>query len=580
MSRFAILKSLFIKELVLIFLFILTVNNYIGNSDKTISADGIGYYEYLPSIFIHHDFVRNKTKLESDTPFYQRIINLNGAYVGAFGYKIDKYPCGVALLQTPFFMGTWLLQKPTLTTEDGYQLPYHRSLFYAGVFYLFLGLVYFGKFLGTYSFKPWLQFLLQFLIVFATPLAYYTCAEPSFSHVYSFFAFCAFAYFTRNYFNTFSKTDFLWAMAFLGLILLIRQINILVLLFVPFLSENPKVFQKGIATLFTREILWMKGLLLVIGILFIQALAWYLQCGQWVLYSYREENSFNFLNPEITNILFSYQKGLFVYTPIAFISIFGLFVLAKSKRYFETITWAIAFVGITYVLSSWWCWYYGCSFGNRAYIEYLPFLLVLLGILIEKTTKIIRILLLTICFFCVPLNLVQTYQYKEFILHWVDMNKERYWKVFCKTDPQYVGLVWKKEYSFDSYELTETIPIGNLRFKSNSDTLLIEKMLDTTENTALIKIIGVHYSSLHTINNDSKIRLLVMDALSNKIVFEHYTFLNHFCDSKFNAYSEGVYNFEIPISPNPKGTKIQLLLNTNGKTETLDSMYILAWKAK
>jgi len=42
---------------VLTYLFI--INNYIGNADKTINADGIGYYDYLPSIL---RYLHPKTK--------------------------------------------------------------------------------------------------------------------------------------------------------------------------------------------------------------------------------------------------------------------------------------------------------------------------------------------------------------------------------------------------------------------------------------------------------------------------------------------------------------------------------------
>ena len=45
------------KERIEIFGFIFSINNYIGNVEKTINADGIGYYDYLTSIFIYNDFI-------------------------------------------------------------------------------------------------------------------------------------------------------------------------------------------------------------------------------------------------------------------------------------------------------------------------------------------------------------------------------------------------------------------------------------------------------------------------------------------------------------------------------------------
>ena len=35
-----------------------------------------------------------------------------------------------------------------------------------------------------------------------------------------------------------------------------------------------------------------------------------------------------------------------------------------------------------------------------------------------------------ITFLTIPISVIQTYQYKEYILHWIDMDKEKFWKVF------------------------------------------------------------------------------------------------------------------------------------------------------
>lgn len=53
-----------IVEVFIIFLFILLINNYLKNSETTIRADGVGYYDYLPSLFIHHDLARKDNDAE------------------------------------------------------------------------------------------------------------------------------------------------------------------------------------------------------------------------------------------------------------------------------------------------------------------------------------------------------------------------------------------------------------------------------------------------------------------------------------------------------------------------------------
>lgn len=60
---------------------------------KVIWSDGEGYYVYLPSVFIFHDFVKDAVR---DT-----------GYIKAFqdtGKIFSKYTCGVAILEMPFFL--------------------------------------------------------------------------------------------------------------------------------------------------------------------------------------------------------------------------------------------------------------------------------------------------------------------------------------------------------------------------------------------------------------------------------------------------------------------------------------------
>ncbi len=54
--RFGILQ-----ELLILFLFLLLLNNFIGHPSQVIVADGKGYYDYLPALFIYNDLNFNYT---------------------------------------------------------------------------------------------------------------------------------------------------------------------------------------------------------------------------------------------------------------------------------------------------------------------------------------------------------------------------------------------------------------------------------------------------------------------------------------------------------------------------------------
>jgi hypothetical protein len=72
------LKFIF-GELLVIVLFLTSINNFIGNVDFTIQADGIGYYDYLPATFIYHDL--NRLHKEEDTLATRRVSAMKGTYV-------------------------------------------------------------------------------------------------------------------------------------------------------------------------------------------------------------------------------------------------------------------------------------------------------------------------------------------------------------------------------------------------------------------------------------------------------------------------------------------------------------------
>jgi hypothetical protein len=54
----------------------------------------------------------------------------------------------------------------------------------------------------------------------------------------------------------------------------------------------------------------------------LQSIIYYLQSGYFFVYSYGREG-FNFLDSHMIDILYSYKKGLFVYTPVTLIAMYG-----------------------------------------------------------------------------------------------------------------------------------------------------------------------------------------------------------------------------------------------------------------
>ncbi|MFT6922215.1 MAG: hypothetical protein ACJA1C_001217 [Crocinitomicaceae bacterium] len=528
-------------EIVIIFLYIFIVNNYIGNVNSNIGeADGKGYYDYLPSTFIHDDINRK------DIPFqvnekYSRIDSIQG-YIEYQNFRVNKYPVGTAVLQLPFFGVALLTADLEGSNIDGYQPNFQKSIFFAALFYLFLAIFYIKKILEKYEIRRLIVIFIQLLIVLGTSVTHYANADASYSHVYSLFAISAFIYFALSYFKEPKLKSFILTCVFLGLVVLIRQVNILILLSLPFIAGSWPKFKTGFITL-KRNYLWIiSGFLIVASIIFIQCIFWYLQSGSFILYSYQSEG-FDFSSPEIFNMLFSYKRGLFVYTPVMFIALSGVVWLLIKKNYYLLITWFLFFSILTYIFSSWWIWFYGAGYGLRVFIEYYPLFLIPFAVMLNQISFKWRVGIMALAFLTIPLNIIQTYQYKSFILHWTQMDKEKYWTVFLKTDDRYKGLVWKQKFVPENHVLIKEVSLNSITCSKNKTKVIHVVDAVNIPDYKKVTSIELYIDNLYDEQNETQLFVRVKD--SRKVIEEKFRRkqLIQFADRGFNKWQTGRYNF-------------------------------------
>lgn len=538
--------KLFIIEAAIIIAYLFVLNNYIGKVQTTIVADGVGYYDYLPSIFIHKDINRHNSPRTSDSELYNRV-NLTGVYVDYEDYKVNMYPAGTAFLNLPFFAITYFTTNLDGNDNDGYQKPFQMSIFYAAIFYLFLALIFLRKVLELYDVKSYIIVISQLILVFATPVAYYVHFEASFSHVYSLFAITALVYFAKSYFKNGKFKDFLWASAFFGLVFILRQVNVLVLVFIPFLAGSFDILKERILALFEYWKYLIFGVLIFFLVASIQFLVWYLQTGVFLLYSY-QNYGFNWLQPEFFNILFSFKKGLFIYTPVLIFSLIGLIWFALKKKYFFVFSWLFAFLFITYVFSAWGSWFYGCSFGLRAYIDFFTLFLIPIALMVNGFIWVFRILIILIMLAAIPVNMIQVYQYKEYILHWIDMDSVKYRQIFLKTSEKYKGLLWKRHYDLYHYRILKEIDFENVKTPiQTSDRLLDIKYSEIPEIENLELIMVEFDGIIREADNTHAIFCINYEADKRNFLWRDI-YLVHFQEEGFDKMQKGIFFFEIPAS--------------------------------
>ena len=397
-----------------------------------LEADAKGYYAYLPALFIYDDLnfgffdEIEKEKYYNENLFYEYRIGFNNK-------TINKYYCGTAIAELPFFLIAHGLTTYLELDADGYSRLYPISVNIAAIFYLLIGLIYLNKTLSLFQISEKHKFWTLLAAVFGTNLFYYTIGEPGLSHIYSFAFISMFMYFSKQYFIT-NKLNYivLTAIAF-GFIVLIRPINGVIVFALPFLAGSFDLLKIGLQKLLQHYWTFLLSSILFSLIVSIQLIIYKLSTGSFIVYSYGEEG-FNFGSPHFLDILFSYKKGLFLYTPLFLVSLLGTYFLWKNNKFqFYSIALFLGF--ITYIFSSWWMWYYGGSFSSRVYIEYIPLFMILLGGSFQKINKkTFRNTFLAAIIGLIVLCQIQTYQYRYYQIHWVDMNAERYWDVFLRVD--------------------------------------------------------------------------------------------------------------------------------------------------
>ncbi|MEI7489863.1 MAG: hypothetical protein WCK92_00550 [Bacteroidota bacterium] len=401
--------------------------------DRVINSDGKAYYAYLPAIFIHHD-LQYKFVEDYEWVYYPH----DKAAFKEFRMKAGKgvvnktYP-GMALVWTPFFLTAHFIAWLELFHTDGYSLPYQYMIALASLFFLWLGARTLMKLLIKFGSSEQNAAFIAAVVTLGTNLLYYTITEGSMTHVYSFALITSFLLTTYNLTHTAKTKWFGISMFLLALIILIRPTNVMVLLLVPFVTGSRQRLTDTMARLKTAKSSAIIGILVFLLMMFIPFLLWKLQCNQWIVYSYGDEG-FKFLSPHFLGILGSYNRGWFIYTPVAFVSMFG-FVGLYRRSWFHALVLLIFLVLFTYVASSWWVWYYASKCGQRVFIDIYAVVGLLLVFLYGNFKSLnVRRSLTILLIALSALNIFQYYQHTRWIFPPYVITSEIFWDSFFSTD--------------------------------------------------------------------------------------------------------------------------------------------------
>ncbi len=359
--------SLFLRYYPWIILGILLSIGFYNIENKRLAgvlwSDAEGYYLYLPAVFIYGGF--------EGIPYRTTVQFSN--YPGT-EKAFTKYTCGIAMLELPFFLGAhWLARQAEDMPADGFSAYYRRGILAAGIFYAFLGIVFLRRVLERH-FSRSITLLTIVCLFFGTNAYYYAMKEPGMSHIYSFFLFALFLYWTPGFLRrpTWGRIAAMGLLS--GLIVLIRPTNIVLLLYLLLFNVvSWKDFTERLQWIWEKlKRLWLFPICSFL-VFIPQFLYWKHISGDWLIYSYGDEGFIYWKNPKLMHVLFDITNGWLLFTPIAVFAIAGLYpALCRMKHQALAVT---VICGISlYLFASWWSWYFGGAFGYRPMIEFYTLL--------------------------------------------------------------------------------------------------------------------------------------------------------------------------------------------------------------
>lgn len=335
------------------------------NYHSELWADRAGYFIYLPAAFEYAfdpSAVEPGLDVETGSGFHLDSVP---------GVVLTKYPCGVALLQAPFYLFGRALRAAVGESYRPFDAIDHMVPDFAGAFYSTVGLLCLFALLRRRH-NAFISILSILLIYGASNVFYYAVADPGMSHIYSFFLFSALLWLLDAtskppIHRTLGRYALVGACA--GLILLVRPTGLV------FLCLVGSLFLAGLRVRFSgeRQHRWTVGLVVlspIVILLSLQVWYWLYAFGSPLPWSYKGEGFTEWNSPAILHFLLSPHNGLLPYSPVILLVAWGLFVGFRDGSRKEAVFVSLALGLVTYLGSSWWVWHFGCGFGSRTLVEY------------------------------------------------------------------------------------------------------------------------------------------------------------------------------------------------------------------
>lgn len=335
---------------------------------KTVYGDGRYYFAWM------HTLARDRD-LNFANEYRQMSI---GEHLAPTGLPVNKYSIGPGVFWIPPY-----LSLQSVMPGNWLSFPYQVFIGLTSVFAAISGLILMLRYLPG---SGRISAVTLLLIAGATNLAFYGSVDSVNSHAISFFYASVLVAFLAMPRPHSAASGFM-----LGLLSTVRfQDVVFALLFIPV----------------RRKISWPM-VILGFAVAFVpQVAVWYAMYGSVTNPYLAGGERFGLLSMNIPGVLFAPQSGLFLWTPVVAVGLYGLFT--EWKKYWAYIA---VFLAELIIVASWSTWWQGASYSGRMFVSTLPFVAVGLSRVVSSISKrpshrnSLPILALSLCFLNVMLIL-------------------------------------------------------------------------------------------------------------------------------------------------------------------------------
>ena len=401
--------------------------------------DTFGYYLYLPLSFIYHDLGISDYSIIENVQAKQFISDtLYQIYESETGDMLIRYPLGLSVLLSPFYLVGHYIAGFTHYSQDGFSLPYQLAIISGCLFYISTSILLIRKILLTW-FNDNIVAITLLLICIGTNYMNQATVSSSMPHTLVFFIYTLIILFTIKWHNE-KKVIYAGLLGgAIGLAVICRPTEIIAIL-IPLLwgVKNFGDLKNKIRTIWEyHKISLVIALVCGFFFVFLQMLYWKIYAGSFIFNSYNNPGEgLDLLAPHTIDFLFSFRKGWLIYTPIMVFAVIGFYQVKKKRPEFF---WPLLVFTVlnVYLASSWTNWWYAQCFGQRAMVQSYVIMSIPLGFFIQAILKHrtkYKIMVFCGIFFFFALNIFQNWQANRGIIHGERMTFDYYMAVFGKTE--------------------------------------------------------------------------------------------------------------------------------------------------